>query len=155
MCEHSARLKNLIMWSEKWTGCDETSWTGSGIVDREQHTFIYSGGETVERGVGLLLSSWVARCVSGYWPRFDRVMLVKLKVQSLDMAVVVMHAPTEQFEEEVLNTFYEQLLGVKNDRGQRWIDSCEAQDIIITNTWFRQNKRNLCTWRNPGDNYRS
>src|SRR6476469_9441440 len=42
-------------------------------------------------------------------------------------------------------------LGKRNDRGQRLIEFCKSQDLMITNTWFEQEKRRRYTWKSPGD----
>lgn len=44
--------------------------------------------------------------------------------------------------------------GRRNDRGERLIEFCKQFDFWITNTWFKQNKRRLYTWKNPGDRMR-
>lgn len=38
--------------------------------------------------------------------------------------------------------------------GERLIEFCKQFDFWITNTWFKQNKRRLYTWKNPGDRIR-
>lgn len=42
-------------------------------------------------------------------------------------------------------------LGERNERGDRWANWCEGQDLIITNTWFTNHPRRLWTWRSPGN----
>ena len=42
-------------------------------------------------------------------------------------------------------------LGKKNDRGARLISFCEENDLIITNTMFKQHPSRLYTWKSPGD----
>ena len=41
-------------------------------------------------------------------------------------------------------------LGKQNDRGDRWVEWCNRNNQIITNTWFEQHPRRLWTWRSPG-----
>jgi exonuclease III len=45
-------------------------------------------------------------------------------------------------------------LGRRNRRGQMLIDFCERYGIVITNTWFKNPKRRLYTWKSPGDRSR-
>jgi exonuclease III len=45
-------------------------------------------------------------------------------------------------------------LGRKNLRGQKLINFCERNGLIVTNTWFRKPKRRLYTWKAPGDRSR-
>ena len=37
-------------------------------------------------------------------------------------------------------------LGVQNDAGQRMIEFCQDNPLVIANTLFQQHKRRLCTW---------
>ena len=46
-------------------------------------------------------------------------------------------------------------LGTRNERGEKWIDWCEENRLMIVNTWFRQHPRRLYTWKSPGDLYRN
>ena len=41
-------------------------------------------------------------------------------------------------------------LGVWNEAGQRLIEFCQENTLVITNTLFRQYKRRLYTWTSPG-----
>ena len=40
-------------------------------------------------------------------------------------------------------------LGVQNEAGQRLIQFCQENALVITNTLFQQHKRRLCTWTSP------
>src|SRR6478609_6747013 len=42
-------------------------------------------------------------------------------------------------------------LGKRNDRGERLIEFCKSQTLVITNTWFEQEKRTRYTWKSPAD----
>ena len=42
-------------------------------------------------------------------------------------------------------------LGKRNDRGERLIEFCKRQNLVITNTWFEQEKRRRFTWKSQGD----
>lgn len=42
-------------------------------------------------------------------------------------------------------------LGKRNDRGQRMIEFCKKNNLVVTNTWFQQEKRRRYTWTKPGD----
>ena len=45
-------------------------------------------------------------------------------------------------------------LGKRNARGQRLVDFCKENKYVITNTWFKQEKRRRYTWKQPGDRNR-
>ena len=40
-------------------------------------------------------------------------------------------------------------LGVQNEAGQRLIEFCQENTLIIANTLFQQHKRSLYTWTSP------
>ena len=40
-------------------------------------------------------------------------------------------------------------LGVRNEAGQRLIEFCKENALVITNTLFQQHKRTLYTWTSP------
>ena len=43
--------------------------------------------------------------------------------------------------------------GVQNEAGQRLIEFCQENALVITNTLFQQHKRRLYTWTSPGGQY--
>jgi len=45
-------------------------------------------------------------------------------------------------------------LGRRNTRGDQLIDFCKQQQLVITNTWYQQEKRRRYTWKAPGDTAR-
>ena len=40
-------------------------------------------------------------------------------------------------------------LGIRNEAGQRLIEFCEGNALVIANTLFQQHKRRLYTWTSP------
>ena len=40
-------------------------------------------------------------------------------------------------------------LGVQNETGQRLIEFCQENSLVIANTLFQQHKRRLCIWTSP------
>ena len=40
-------------------------------------------------------------------------------------------------------------LGVQNEAGQRLIEFCQENELVIRNTLFQQHKRRLYTWISP------
>ena len=45
-------------------------------------------------------------------------------------------------------------LGVQNEAGQRLIEFCQENALVIANTLFQQHKRRLYTWTSPDGQYR-
>ena len=46
-------------------------------------------------------------------------------------------------------------LGVQNEAGQRLIEFCQENALVIANTLFQQHKRRLYTWTSPDGQYRN
>ena len=46
-------------------------------------------------------------------------------------------------------------LGVRNEAGQRLIDFCQENALVIANTLFQQHKRRLYTWTSPDGQHRN
>ena len=44
-------------------------------------------------------------------------------------------------------------LGVQNEAGQRLIEFCQENALVIANTLFQQHKRRLYTWKSPDGPY--
>ena len=44
-------------------------------------------------------------------------------------------------------------LGIRNEAGQRLIEFCQENTLIIANTLFQQHKRRLYTWTSPDGQY--
>ena len=44
-------------------------------------------------------------------------------------------------------------LGIQNEAGQRLIEFCQENALVIANTLFQQNKRRLYTWTSPDGQY--
>ena len=46
-------------------------------------------------------------------------------------------------------------LGVQNEAGQRLIEFCQENPLVIANTLFQQRKRGLYIWTSPGGQYQN
>ena len=44
-------------------------------------------------------------------------------------------------------------LGMQNEAGQRLIEYCQENALVIANTLFQQHKRRLYTWTSPNDQH--
>ena len=46
-------------------------------------------------------------------------------------------------------------LAIRNEAGQRLIEFCQENALVIANTLFQQHKRRLCTWTSPDGQHRN
>ena len=104
---------------------------------------------------------------------------VRFQGKPFNMKVIQAYAPTSNAEEAEVEQFCEDLtpkkdvlfiigdwnakvgsqetpgvtgkfgLGVQNEAGQRLIEFCQENSLVIANTYFQQHKRRLCTWTSP------
>ena len=44
-------------------------------------------------------------------------------------------------------------LGVQNEAGQRLIEFCQEDSLVIANTLFQKHRRRLYTWTSPDGQY--
>ena len=121
------KLENLEREATRYNinilGLSEVRWTGSGKTLTEAHTFIYSGGEKHERGVGMLIDKKTMESMTGYWAISDRVLLVKFKGKPFDISILQVYAPTTDAEDGDIDNFYEEIDSA--------VAQCKSQDIIF------------------------
>jgi exonuclease III len=90
-------------------GMSETRWSDSGLINTDSMKFIYPGGDKHERGVGVILDQNTAKCLEGYWPISDRVLLVKINSAFFKINIIQVYAPTADANEETIDRFYDDL----------------------------------------------
>ena len=99
--------------------------------------------------------------------------MISVRFQGKPFSITVIQAcvPTSNTEEAEVERFYEDLqdlleltpqkdvlfiigdwtakkfgLGIRNEAGQRLIEFCQENALVIANTLFQQHKRRLYTW---------
>ena len=70
-----------------------------GVFIRDDVPVVYSGGTKRERGVALRLDHQAAKCVERIEPFNDRLLMVGLKGDPVDIMVVVVYMPTTDHSE--------------------------------------------------------
>ena len=82
---------------------------------KDDYTMIYSGGEDHKNGVGIILRNEVAKSLIGYWPISDRVVMVKLQAKPFNINMIQVYAPTQDYDDETIEEFYEQIQSAGRD----------------------------------------
>lgn len=90
-------------------GLCEMRWLGAGSLISEDVSIIYSGGDQQRNGIGIILDQKRARSVKGFWSISDRVLLVKLEGQPININIIQVYAPTSESTEEEIQKFYNDL----------------------------------------------
>ena len=57
---------------------------------------------------------------------------------------------TKVGSQEILGVIGKFGLGIQNEAGQRLIEFCQENTLVIANTLFQQHKGRLYTWTSPG-----
>ena len=68
-----------------------------------------------------------------------------------DYVVVLGDLNANVGKEKILNVVGNYGLVTRNIRGEMLIDFCVRNNLIITNTYFKNNNRRRYTWKAPGD----
>ena len=123
----TGKLDNLIKEAAEMDidtmGVAETHWNGDGIIYKEDHIFIYSGGEEHKHGVDILLKKRMQKFVMGTFPASERNLLVKIKAKPFNISIIQTYAPTHEYPEEQLEEYYEEL--------QRLIKEVKSDEELI------------------------
>ena len=158
-------------------GITELKWTGMGEFNSDDHYIYYCGQESLKRnGIAIMVSKRVRNAVLGCNLKNDRMISVCFQGKSFNITIIQAYAPTTNSEEAEVEWFYEALLeltpkkdvlflignwnakvgsqetpglGVRNEAGQRLIEFCQVNALVIENTLFQQHKRRLYTWTSP------
>lgn len=80
-----------------------------GTLTSNEHTVVYSRGQQNERGVGVILDQEWAKILLGFCAISDRVILVILKWSPLNLSLIQVYAPASKSDDEVVETFYEDI----------------------------------------------
>ena len=122
-----------------------------------------------------MVNKRVQNAVLGCNLKNDRMISVCFQGKPFNITVIQAYVPTSNAEEAEVERFYEDLqvlfiigdwnakvggqetpgvtgkfgLGIRNEAGQRLIEFCQENPLVIANTFFQQHKRRLYTWTSP------
>ncbi len=86
------KLDNLIQEAKDINidvlGVCETRWMEAGYVDKDSHSFIYSGGSKHMNVVGMLLKKNITESLMGYWTVNEKIMLVKIRAKPFNITIL-------------------------------------------------------------------
>jgi len=168
-------------------GMSEVRWKGMGDFISEEFRIIHSGGDKGQRGVAVILDKMFSDRVTKIVQHSDRLILLRIKAEPVDLVKIQVYMPTSEAEEEEIELMYEQIeeliqkekatdqviilgdwnavvgegrdgkeigefgLGKRNERGQELVNFCKRLKLVVTNTWYRHERRRRYTWKKPGD----
>ena len=81
---------------------------------------------------------------------YEQVEKAKGQCKSQEIVITMgdLNAKVGSTADEVVGPFG---LGERNERGDRWVEWCKENNLIIANTYYRHHPRFLWTWKSPGD----
>ena len=104
-------------------GLSETRYIKEGTVHLDGYTFIYSGGEEHQHGVGFMVKSSVEKSVLGFWPVSNRNIMLKLKAKPFNITIIQTYLPTSSHSDEEVEEHYEEL--------ERMLKEVKSTDVLI------------------------
>uniref|UniRef100_A0A8D8W1T6 Craniofacial development protein 2 n=1 Tax=Cacopsylla melanoneura TaxID=428564 RepID=A0A8D8W1T6_9HEMI len=104
---HNA-IKEMKRMNIEIMGIAEMRWPDSGETQIEDHRVYYSGKNdgSHEHGVGVIVSSNVAKCVTNFSPISERVMLLQIQANPINVNIIQVYAPTaDKVDEEAIELY--------------------------------------------------
>src|SRR6478609_1667668 len=90
-------------------GVSEVRWKYGGDFVSEGYRVMYAGGPTCQRGVAVIVEAKVAERVTEVDRFGDRIMVVKVRADPVDMVIVQAYLPTADYEDEEVKKLFEEL----------------------------------------------
>ena len=148
-------------------GISGLKWTGMGEFNSDDHHIYYCGQESLRRnGVAIIVNKRVRNAVLGCHLKNNRMISVLFQGKPFNITVIQVYALISNIEEAEVERFYEDLqdlleltpkkawnakvgsqetpgvtgrfgLGAQNEAGQRLIEFCQENALVIANTLFQ------------------
>ena len=145
--------------------------TWMGEFNWDDNNIYYCGQESLRRnGVPIMVNKRVWTAVLGCnlnalfkdksfnteveWFYADLQDLLKLTPPK-DVFFIIGYWNGKVGGQEVLGVTGKVGLRVQNEAGQRLIEFCQENALVISNTLFQQHKRRFCIWTSPDGQYRN
>jgi len=135
-------------------GLSEVRWSGAGDFESDEFRVIYSGSkdeqESGQKGVAIILDKEVRQRVSKVVHHSDRLLLIKITAEPVDVVLIQVYMPTTNAEDEEVEAMYEEIEQlVKKEKA--------ADQVIIMGDWnaivgegrddAEETMRRIWTWK--------
>lgn len=103
-------------------GLCEVRWKGAGDFMSEDVRVIYSGGMESQRGVAVLLNKEMGNRVTKVIQHSDRLMLVKIQAEPVNLVIIQVYMPTSDHSEEEVEELYEEMeVLIEKEKGNDYL----------------------------------
>ena len=90
-------------------GLSEVRWEDVGDFESEEFRVIYSGSKGGQKGVAVLLDREVGKRVIKIVQHSDRILLIRIKAEPVDIVILQIYMPTTDADDEEIELIYEQI----------------------------------------------
>lgn len=92
-------------------GISEMRWPGSGKVTVDDHIVYYSGEDSSKHknGVAIVMAKETDKGVKNVVPFSDRILMVQIQSTTINVNILQVYAPTQDYEQEEIEKFYHDL----------------------------------------------
>lgn len=118
--------REMVKYKIDILGISECRWTEVGkIRTQDNQEIIFSGKQDRhEYGVAIIMSNSAAQSLMSWKPVSDRIITARFYSKYIKTTIIQTYAPTNEADDEVKNTFYEEL--------QKIYDETPKHDMIIS-----------------------
>lgn len=106
-------------------GLSETRWPNTGELNIKNTKIYYSGNDSSQHwnGVAIAMEENLSRCVTGFVPISDRVIMIRMERTGGNMNIIQTYAPTADKDEDEVEQFYNDV--------QKALDTTKSRDITV------------------------
>jgi hypothetical protein len=88
-------------------GVTEVRWKGQGEVRSGDYTVYYSGGDSAERGVAIVVHKSIVKSVVKKSVYSDRIIAVKLKAEPVSVLMLQVYMLASEYEDDKVEDLYD------------------------------------------------
>ena len=105
-----ARLSDeLLRYRIVIAALQEIRWRDSDILNTKEYTIFYSGNNSNTLETGFEVKREAVNAIIGFKPVNERLCCIRIRGKVFNITLICAHAPTEDTDENIKETFYETL----------------------------------------------
>ena len=109
-------------------GLGEVRWENEGDFESDEFRVIHSGSTGGQKGVALILDKEFGKRVKKVVYHSDRLLLVRVEADPVDIVLLQVYMPTSAEDDEVIESMYEQIEGlIRQEKA--------TDNVIIMGDW--------------------